>query len=76
MGHKVYRAIVNSVNAGILHEPFSTQDFRKHCPGFKNGTYNAFLYKHKKGNRQGNSELFIQVGVNQFILIRPLKYGY
>jgi hypothetical protein len=74
-GHKVYSAIVNAVNSGELKEPFNTNDFRLACPGFADGTYNVFLYKHRKGNPGGNSELFEIVSTNRFIMIRPFKYG-
>ena len=73
--HKVYSAIVNAVRDGKLQEPFSTQDFKAACPELGKGTYNAFLYKHRRGNNGGNSGLFEKVGVNNFKLIRPIKYG-
>jgi hypothetical protein len=58
LGHEVYRAIVRTVHAGSLTEPFSADDFRRACPAFGKGTYQAFLWKHRKGNPGGNSELF------------------
>ncbi len=73
-GHKVYGAIVSAVKSGKLEEPFSNQDFRKACPGLGAGTYKAFLYKHKLGNGK-TTELFEQVGENQFEMIKPYKYG-
>ena len=72
--HKVYIAIVKAIEGGRLKEPFSNNDFRKACPEFKKGTYNAFLWKHRKGNHQGESELFELLGPNKFRLIRPIKY--
>lgn len=75
MDHKVYKKIITALEKGILKEPFSNKDFRKNCPGFGNGTYNAFLWKHKKGNTKRNSELFEQVGTNLFMIMRPFKYG-
>ena len=71
--HKVYGSIVKAINAKRLREPFGVTEFRTACPGFAKGTYNAFLYKHKLGNGS-TSELFQQVGVGKFILIRPIKY--
>jgi hypothetical protein len=58
MAHKVYGAIVGAVRPGVLLEPFTKEDFRKACPGLGEGTYAAFLDKHRKGNPGGNSELF------------------
>lgn len=75
MDHKVYRKIISAIDLGLLIEPFSNNDFRKYCPGLGDGTYKAFLYKHKKGTKGGNSELFDQVGENLFKIIRPYKYG-
>lgn len=77
MKHKVYEKIVAAIRNGMLKEPFSTNDFRDACEelGLGEGTYKTFLYKHKKGNKDKNSELFEQVGVNQFKAIRPFKYG-
>ena len=73
--HRVYQAIVEAVKDGRLKEPFSKEDFHLACPGFGEGTYNAFLYKHRKGNPGGVSELFEQVSTGHFILLRPIKYG-
>lgn len=73
--HTVYKAIVEAVMEGKLEEPFSNHDFRKACSQFKEGTYNAFLWKHRKGNPQGKSELFELVGPNSFKLIRPIRFG-
>jgi hypothetical protein len=44
-------------------------------PGFGDGTYKAFLHKHRKGNPGGASELFRQVDTNRLELLRPLRYG-
>ena len=75
MGHKVYHAVVKAIRVGKLTEPFTSQDFKNSCPGFGNGTYNAFLYKHCCGNPGGNSELFEKVAPGQFKCVRPFKYG-
>lgn len=42
--HEVYRRIVTALQKGKLREPFSSEDFRRACPGLGEGTYNAFLY--------------------------------
>lgn len=73
--HAVYSAIVDAVKSGQLVEPFNKQEFRSARPGFGEGTYNAFLYKHRKGNPGGNSELFELVSKGRFRLIRPFRYG-
>ena len=73
--HKVYSAIVATVKEGKLKEPFSQKDFRQACPGFAEGTYNAFLHKHRKGNPGGASELFDKVAPGKFRLLRPFRYG-
>jgi len=72
--HKVYKAIVRAVTLGRLKEPFTKQDFRATCPQFKEGTYNAFLWKHRKGNGE-TSELFEVVTPGRFKVLRPFKYG-
>jgi hypothetical protein len=74
--HKVYRSIINAVKQGKLIEPFGSNDFRRSCPGLGEGTYNAFLYKHRKDNPGGNSELFEMVSSGKFKLIKPFKYGF
>lgn len=73
--HKVYQAIVLAIKEGRLKEPFTKEDFRRACPGFGYGTYNAFLWKHRKGNPGGASELFKEVSPGKFRLLRPFKYG-
>lgn len=75
MAHKVYSAIVTAIKNGTLQEPFTKSDFRKACPGFGDGTYNAFLDKHSKGNPGGNSELFERVAPGKFRCLRPFRYG-
>jgi hypothetical protein len=76
MTHKVYKAIIKAIKAGELTEPFTKQDFQMCCPGLGDGTYNAFLPKHAKGNPGGNSELFERVRPGQFRCLRPFKYGF
>ena len=71
--HAVYRSIIAAVKSGSLKEPFSIADFRVACPGFGKGTYTAFLYKHRIGNK-GNTELFERISPGQFRVIRPFKY--
>jgi hypothetical protein len=75
MAHEVYRAILNAIRTGALREPFSKEGFRIACPGFGNGTYNAFLDKHRHGNPRRNSELFERVSPGQFKSLRPFRYG-
>lgn len=75
MAHEVYRAVVHAVKSGQLSEPFSKADFAKACPGFSNGTYNAFLDKHRKGTPGGNSELSVRVRAGRFRCLRPFHYG-
>ncbi len=74
MSHKVYKAIVSAVKAGRLKEPFGVKEFRAACPFFGEGTYNAFLHKHSKGNPAGTSELFERVSPGKFLCIRPFLY--
>jgi predicted aspartyl protease len=47
---RVITTIDGALASGRLKEPFSNEDFRAACPGFGEGTYNAFLWKHRKGN--------------------------
>ncbi|MFC1548546.1 hypothetical protein ACFL5E_01150 [Candidatus Omnitrophota bacterium] len=72
-GKKVYRAIVEVVEKGALKEPFTEDQFREACPGFGDGTYYAYLYKHRSGNPGGNDEFFKQVSSRTFKLLRPIK---
>jgi hypothetical protein len=72
-GKKVYKAIVEAVEEGRLKEPFSEDNFRNACPGFGDGTYYAYLYKHRSGNPSGNEEFFKLVSARTFKLIRPIK---
>ena len=74
-GHKVYSAIVQAVKKGEIKEPFTQDDIRRVCPGFGDGTYQAFLYKHRKGNPGGASELFEITEPGKFSLLRPFRYG-
>lgn len=73
--HIVYTCIVNAVKSGRLREPFTKEDFRKTCTGFGKGTYNAFLWKHRVGNPNGETELFRKIAPGKFELVRPFKYG-
>lgn len=75
MRHRVYKAIIKAIRTGNLSEPFTRKDFMTACPGFGKGTYNAFLDKHVKGNRRGDSELFERVAPGLFRCLRPFKYG-
>jgi len=73
--HRVYSVIVLAVQSGQLLEPFSQADFRRACPGFGEGTYQAFLHKHRLGNPGGYTELFERVSPGRFKLLRPIRYG-
>ena len=73
--HRVYSAIVRAVKNGKLKEPFMQDDFRRACPGLGKGTYQAFLYKHRKANPGGASELFAMIGPGAFRLLRPFLYN-
>ena len=73
--HQVYSCIVKEVKSGRLKEPFTKKDFRKVCPNFGEGTYNAFLWKHRVGNPDDKTELFRKIAQGKFELVRPFKYG-
>jgi hypothetical protein len=75
VAHEVYRAIVGAIRTEVLREPFSKENFRAACPGFGDGTYNAFLDEHRRGNQGGNPELFERVSPGQFKCLRPFRYG-
>jgi hypothetical protein len=75
MAHLVYGAIVVAVRSGRLKEPFSTEDFHVACPDLGSGTYQAFLWKHWRGNTGKASELFDLVSPGRFECLRPFLYG-
>ncbi len=62
---RVVSAIDAALDRGRLKQPFSSEDFRRACPGFGGGTYQAFLWKHRRGNGH-TTELFELVAPNQF----------
>jgi len=70
---KVYKLIVKAVQNGKLKEPFTSHDFRKACSGLGEGTYNAFLWKHRLGKPGSNTELCERISPGKFKLIRPFK---
>jgi hypothetical protein len=72
--HKVYSAIVQAIKSSKLKEPFGQDDFRRACPGLGEGTYNAFLYKHRRDNPGGASELFEMIASGKFRVLRPFRY--
>ena len=74
--HTVYKSIIGAVENGYLKEPFSKEAFKDACPGFKERTYNSFLYKYRVGNHTGSSELFELLSPGRFKLVRPYKYGF
>ena len=72
--HRVYFSIINAIEKGKLREPFGKEDFRNACPNLGEGTYNAFLDKHRVGNFGGNTELFVKVATGLFKMVRPYLY--
>ena len=72
--HIVYFAIIKAIENGDLKEPFTKEDFRNACPNHGEGTYQAFLDKHRVGNPRGNSELFVKVAPGLFKLVKPYLY--
>lgn len=73
--HRVYAAIIAAVRDGRLQEPFGRAEFVAACPTFGEGTYKAFLDKHRIQNPGNQSELFERVGAGRFRCIRPFRYG-
>jgi hypothetical protein len=69
-----YGAIVRAVKDRRLDEPFSKSDLVAACPGWPDGTYNAFLWKHVLGNGK-TSDLFEKVSPGRFKCLRPFLYG-
>jgi hypothetical protein len=55
------REIRKAVREGWLKEPFRANDVRLAVPGFADKTYNVFLPKHRIGNPDENTELFVQI---------------
>lgn len=69
---KVVSAIDLAITQGRLKEPFSALDFKVACPCFGEGTYRAFLWKHRLGNPGGYRPYFEQVSVGRFKRIRKM----
>ncbi len=69
---QIVESIDRALDGGTLREPFSNEEFRASCPGFGRGTYNAFLWKHRKGNPDRKTEYFEKVGINKFRRIRGI----
>lgn len=65
--------IYAAVRAGRLKEPFGPDDLRRACPGWGEGTYKAFLWKHRVGNPGKNTELFEQIGPSRFRTLARLQ---
>ncbi len=76
MAHRVYSAIVQAMKERRLSEPLTKNDFESTGAGFKPGTYNAFLHKHRKGNPGGVSDFFELVAPGEFRCLRPYLYGH
>lgn len=75
---EVYAALVEAVSAGRIVEPFSAADFRSGCPGFAEGTYRAFLWKHSGGDGPAakDSVLLERTGPGRFKLVQPFHYDF
>ncbi|MEQ1870993.1 MAG: hypothetical protein ABL961_13325 [Vicinamibacterales bacterium] len=76
--HKVYRSLVEAVSDGRLEEPFGQAGFRRACPGFADGTYRAFLWKHSgaggiETGASGETLLLERTSPGKFKLVRPFK---
>ena len=67
---EVYRSIVEAIERRRLKEPFTSRDFKKECPGWAEGTYGAFLWKHRRNNPGGYEEYFEWYPPGKFRLIR------
>jgi hypothetical protein len=65
--HRFYQ-IRAAVSAGLLPEPFTRSMLRRACPNWPEGTYRAFVSKHRVGNPGRATELFEQVGRGLFRL--------
>jgi hypothetical protein len=78
--HKLYRSLVEAVTDGRLKEPFGQADFRRVCPGFADGTYRAFLWKHSGAGgseSSGTDTLLLErTAPGRFKLVRPFKYDF
>jgi hypothetical protein len=66
---EVYKSITEAIRRRKLKEPFTSYDFKEACPGWADGTYNAFLWKHRLGNPGGYAEYFQKISPGKFKLI-------
>lgn len=58
---KILSSIEKAISNGSLPRQFTSNDFKKACPGFGKGTYNAFLWKHREGNPGEKPEYFRKI---------------
>jgi hypothetical protein len=76
---EVYRSLVEAVAEGRLAEPFGSTDFKRACPGFAEGTYRAFLWKHSGGGGDvpgADAVLLERAAPGKFRLVRPFKSDF
>lgn len=66
----ILQSIQQAVANGRLREPFSASDFREACPGWGQGTYNAWLWKHYTGNPGGYRSYVRRLAKGKFELIK------
>lgn len=65
---RLIQEIRAAVRAGRLKEPFSPKDIIEAGVRCAASTPGRFLPKHRVGNRDGNTELFIQVAPGRYKL--------
>jgi hypothetical protein len=66
----VYRELVQAVESGRLVEPFTAASFRNACPGYPEGTYRAFVWKH---SADVGSSALNRVAPGKYVLAHPIR---
>lgn len=73
MKSQIYTYIVKAIKNKELKEPFTAKRFKEVCEKWKRSA--SFLWKHRRGNPGGNSELFERIlsKPRKFKLTKPLR---
>jgi hypothetical protein len=63
------KSLRDNVRSGKLSQPFSVDQAKVACPGWGVRTYQDFFSKHRVGNPEGQTELFVRTERGRFRII-------